>query len=70
LRGAQHIQETVTGGFVLVEGQTALRLTITSAPLTFHPFSHRKHKAAELAEWNDGPMLAEPDNQAIAGHPP
>jgi hypothetical protein len=48
----------------------ALRLGLTLAPLTFHPFSHRKHKAAELAKWNDGPMLAKPDNQAIAGHPP
>jgi hypothetical protein len=49
----------------------ALRLGLTLAPLAiFHPFSQRQHKAAELAEWNDGPMLAEPDNQAIAGHSP
>jgi hypothetical protein len=64
VRGATH-------GFVLVEDQTALRLIITSAPLAiFHPLSQRQHKAAELAKWNDGPMLAKPDNQAIAGHPP
>jgi hypothetical protein len=56
---------------VLVEDQTALRLIITTAPLAIlHPLSQRQNKAAELAEWNDGPMLAEPDNQAIAGYPP
>jgi hypothetical protein len=53
-RGA-HNQETVTGCFVLVEDQTALRLIQTIAPLAIlHPADQSQHKAAELAKRHDG----------------
>ena len=60
-----------TCGFVLVDGQTALRLIIIIAPLTFlHHLQQRQHKAAELGEWYHAVILANRHHQAIAGDAP